>query len=111
MGCSTQSVVKEPYLITNKTIETKSSVKSEEILKKKESILEIKISQNKLIGTGQRFWKSKYNLLEKIGSGTYGTVYKVLHIELNQLRAMKSIRKSSILSQDDDQSFLKEGLN
>ena len=108
MGCSTQSVVKEPYLITNKTIETKSSVKSEEILKKKESILEIKISQNKLIGTGQRFWKSKYNLLEKIGSGTYGTVYKVLHIELNQLRAMKSIRKSSILSQDDDQSFLKE---
>jgi len=52
--------------------------------------------------------KLYYKVLEKIGSGSFGKVYKVNHIPTNQLRAMKVISKETLQYQDDDKKFLKE---
>lgn len=49
-----------------------------------------------------------YKILNKLGQGTFGSVYRVLHRETEQIRAMKMIKISTIKLQDDDQVFLKE---
>jgi len=113
MGCSGSSVVNEGKSNSDKNVTKFSSLGTQMTLggdrhKKQNSSNEIKISQNQLIGSGDTDWKKKYTLVSKIGSGAYGTVYKVMHRDLNQLRAMKVISKQYVLSQDGDQSFLKE---
>ena len=50
----------------------------------------------------------KYKAIQKIGSGGYGKVYKVVHLLTNQIRAMKLLKRENILYQDDEQLFLKE---
>ena len=52
--------------------------------------------------------KEHYKILEKIGSGSFGKVYRVNHIHSNQFRAMKVISKETLQYQDDDKKFLKE---
>ncbi len=49
-----------------------------------------------------------YKLIKKIGSGTFGIVYKVKHILTNQFRAMKIVKKDIVNYQDDNHEFLKE---
>jgi calcium-dependent protein kinase len=49
-----------------------------------------------------------YRALEKIGTGTFGKVYKVLHLKTGMERALKVISKSFIKFQDDEKTFLKE---
>lgn len=49
-----------------------------------------------------------YKVLEKVGTGSFGKVYKVLHLGTRQERALKVINKANIKYQDDEQKFLKE---
>jgi len=49
-----------------------------------------------------------YKVLNKLGQGTFGSVYRVVHIKTDLIRAMKMIKKTTINLQDDDRKFLKE---
>lgn len=52
--------------------------------------------------------QDKYNVLNQLGKGSFGTVFKVFHKHTKQTRAMKVIKKENIFLQDDEQKFLKE---
>jgi calcium-dependent protein kinase len=52
--------------------------------------------------------KIHYKVLEKIGSGSFGKVFKGLHKSTNQLRAIKVVKKTMLKYQDGDKTFLKE---
>jgi len=60
------------------------------------------------VGEEKESYKKKYKVVQKIGSGSFGKVYKVIHLITNQIRAMKLINKETILYQDDEKKFLKE---
>lgn len=49
-----------------------------------------------------------YKAVEKIGTGSFGKVYKVIHLKTGQERALKVINKNIIKYQDDEKQFLKE---
>lgn len=69
---------------------------------------DIKILHNNLIIANTGFLSLKYEIIAPLGSGAFGKVYKVRYIPLNQIRAMKVVKKDSINFQDDNQKFLKE---
>jgi len=50
----------------------------------------------------------EYIILDLIGKGSYGTVFKVYHKKTGQFRAMKVINKENMDLQNDDKKFLKE---
>lgn len=60
-------------------------------LKTKETL--IKIRTNQLIKEGEKGIEDNYRILEKIGSGGFGEVYKVLHLRSGMIRAMKVVKK------------------
>src|SRR5690606_24866566 len=66
------------------------------------------INTSNLIGIEKDSVKKKYKVIEKIGSGSFGKVFKVKHLVTEQLRAMKMIKKDSVNYQDDNHEFLKE---
>ena len=49
-----------------------------------------------------------YKIIEKLGSGTFGRVYKAIHSITKQLRAIKVVKKDVLRYQDDEKKFLKE---
>jgi len=67
----------------------------------------IAISTGKYVNDAGRL-EDHYKLLNKLGQGTFGSVYRVVHIKTEQIRAMKMIKKSTINLQDDEKVFLKE---
>jgi calcium-dependent protein kinase len=82
-----------------------STLPEKEVLSKPE---DIKILQNALIVENKGSIAKFYKIIEKIGSGTFGKVYKVLHTPTNQKRAMKVVKVDTVNYQDDDKRFLKE---
>lgn len=69
---------------------------------------DIKITPNALIVENKGTIAKNYTIIEKIGSGTFGKVYKVQHIPTKQLRAMKVVKCGTVNFQDDERTFLKE---
>lgn len=85
------------------TTNTLSKIKG---IKSMAEIEDIKIT-NKII-QNQSSVQKDYNILFKIGKGSFGSVFKVYHKKTKQFRAMKVIKKETVNLQDDDRTFLKE---
>ena len=77
---------------------------------KTQNINDLKINPDKLINSEKNYQqiKKNYKVLEKIGTGSFGKVFKVFHIPSKQTRAMKVIKKEARKHQDDDSKYLKE---
>ena len=113
MGCSgsSQQIVENES--SKKT--TKSGSKKDgggdpgahekEVITKEE---DIKINHNTLVVENKGSIANHYKIMQKIGSGTFGKVYKVMHTITNQYRAMKVVKIDTINYQDDEKTFLKE---
>lgn len=67
----------------------------------------IAIDARKMINDAGRL-EEHYKVLNKLGQGTFGSVYRVVHTKTDLIRAMKMIKKNTINLQDDDRKFLKE---
>lgn len=52
--------------------------------------------------------KEFYDVICKLGTGSFGTVFKVKNKETGIIRAMKIIDREAVYLQDDEQKFLKE---
>lgn len=115
MGCITNKTVKAKQiekeklnLIEKKTEEINESKPNINInvnLKSKNSIkVRYSIFTQKIKGDFNQFYK----ILSCIGKGGFGSVYKIFHLPTNQTRAMKIIRKRTLIYQDGDQTFLRE---
>jgi calcium-dependent protein kinase len=71
-----------------------------------------KLSENikikNLITKVETHVEENYKFLNKLGKGSFGSVFKVIHINTGLVRAIKVIKKENLQYQDDDQKFLKE---
>ena len=78
--------------------------------KKTEDINDILVNPKNLISSVKNAHeiKKNYKIMEKIGTGSFGRVFKVFHYPSEQLRAMKVVKKEATKQQDDDKKFLKE---
>lgn len=88
--------MKENSMTANKIKEMRSLAEGEDI----------KITRN--INQNKNSVQKDYNILAKIGKGSFGSVFKVHHKKTGQFRAMKVIKKDTVNLQDDDKKFLKE---
>ena len=90
------SIKVDPHTTASKVKDMKSLAEGDEI----------KITRN--IYQNSNSVQKDYNILSKIGKGSFGSVFKVHHKKSGQFRAMKVIKKEIINLQDDDRKFLKE---
>ena len=99
MGCSsskTLQIVQEKKEVT---------LQSTKISKKDDGT---KITTKNLIVSSNEPITKTYKILEKLGAGSFGQVYKVQHRESKQLRALKMVKKSALKYQDEKSDELIE---
>jgi calcium-dependent protein kinase len=94
---------KKAVNVVEQTAITTNHINNEEDDNKK-----LKIAKSMLVAENKDKISKSYKILEKIGEGSFGKVYKVIYILTNQLRAMKLVKKESVQYQDDEKKFLKE---
>lgn len=93
MGCASQNHVQVTEVVTKHQITRET---------------DIKIQYNNMVLSNKGLLSNNYTILSKLGSGTFGKVYKVQNIILRQIRAMKVVKIDTVNYQDDNQKFLKE---
>ncbi|MBY0523264.1 MAG: serine/threonine protein kinase [Gemmataceae bacterium] len=65
---------------------------------------------NQLLGNGADLTVGPYHLLERIGEGGMGQVYKARHQKLNRIAAVKLIRKENRMNPNAVQRFQREAM-
>jgi len=116
MGCvQTKKIIVSNNKIPNDEIKDKVSLNSKNSSNNKNEHVDFKkiatgenIKIKNLISKTETRVEDNYKILNQLGKGSFGSVFKVLHIESGLIRAMKVIKKESLNYQDDDQKFLKE---
>ncbi len=98
MGCGMSTSENNKENTNNKNLKTPK-------LKKMNTVL---VEKNILNLENKGSLVKSYKILDKIGKGCFGKVYKVFHYETGQSRALKVVKKEIINLQDDKKKFLKE---
>lgn len=105
MGCGMSTSEKQNIHMTkNNSKNNYNNSKSTKIKKQNTATIE----KNILVLENKGSLVKSYKILDKIGKGCFGKVYKVFHYETGQLRALKVVKKEIINLQDDSKKFLKE---
>lgn len=99
MGCSSSNVKKTsvPEGITKKEEKNIAAASNISKIETKNFVVESKEQITKI-----------YKIIEKLGSGSFGQVYKVQHRETKQLRALKMVKKTALKYQDEKSDELVE---
>jgi calcium-dependent protein kinase len=116
MGCipNRKAPIIESRFLHNQTLTKKEQSNGpiipqrEETKKQSKIITSENIKIKNLITKVEQKVEENYKILNKLGKGSFGSVFKVLHIHTGIIRAMKVIKKETLAYQDDDQTFLKE---
>ena len=72
------------------------------------SLSEIRISNRNVIRKQSGNPLDYYDIIKKIGKGTFGTVYKVMHKKTGVIRAMKVIPKNNLKCGFTDEDIIQE---
>jgi len=102
MGCSNSKTVENNENTNNSTSNTKSSRKKETGFNSHTNTLKL----NSILNNDKL--ENNYKAIEKLGTGSFGKVYRVNHLKSGQDRALKVVNKAIIKYQDDEKTFLKE---
>jgi calcium-dependent protein kinase len=116
MGCVPCNPTSRPIVVTKEKGDKESCNKSDYTQRSDSRIKTVEKTQETILIKKHLMMKKidiakvndNYKILNKLGKGAFGSVYKVLHIHSNKFRAMKVIKKETLLLQDDDKSFLRE---
>lgn len=106
MGCSnSNSSESKENQVSNKSNNSQiGEIKQNTITKEKNNQI---IIENNLI-LNKEYIRDQYEIYGKIGSGSFGKVFKARSKITNQIRAIKLVQKTMLKYQDGDKSFLKE---
>ena len=78
-------------------IETKANTQIGGVMRKRtKKNYTIKIDKSNFVRLKANNFFDEYDLKEKLGEGSFGTVYKVIQRKTNYLRAMKAIKKKYV---------------
>jgi calcium-dependent protein kinase len=102
--------IPSPNFLTDSNNET-SNLKREEIeaAMKRKKYNDIKITTEQFIKENIRKVEEDYRILSIIGKGSYGSIYKVQHKTSGLFRAMKVIKKTNLITEEDENyKFIKE---
>lgn len=102
MGCANSTVSEDRVENSN----NKKTDNGDKVDNNNMNSLTNTVKLNNILNTDEL--TNHYRALEKIGTGSFGKVYKVLHLKTGMERALKVISKSFIKFQDDEKMFLKE---